>query len=97
MAIKNAEAQLLGTVLRSRFAHATKHQVGELELGSIVIVRCIEEDPPEEAYAILVTYRKNKKDTMLASLEGFDNLDTGYRLKNSEEVAHLVSFGDDSE
>jgi hypothetical protein len=93
--LKNVEAQMLGTVLQKRFAHATKHKVGDLELGSIVIVKHVEINPPEEVYAILVTYRKNKKDTCLASLEGFDNLDTGYKLKNSEEVAHLVTFGDD--
>ena len=86
---------MLGTLLRKRFAHSNKHKIGDLELGSIVIVKHVEENPPEEVYAILVTYRKNKKDTCLASLEGFDTLDTGYKLKNTEEVAHLVSFGDD--
>lgn len=95
--LKNVEAQLLGSLLKDRFAKSNKYKIGDLELGSIVIVKHVEVDPPEEVYAILVTYRKNKKDTCLASLEGFDQTDTGYKLKNTEEVAHLVSFGDDSD
>jgi len=92
--LKKKEVELLDSTLETRFNAAKKFKLGDLELGSIVIVRWVEELPgvDEVAFAILVTFSKNKKDTCLAAFDGFDCRDVRYRFSNNEEVVHLINW-----
>jgi hypothetical protein len=93
--LSNVEAALLASTLETRFNTSKKFKVGDLEPGSIIIARCAEVYKgvvEEVAYAILVTFRKNKEDTRCASFDGFDSISTNYVLKNTEEVVHLMAW-----
>ena len=90
MQLTQKEKELLANTLKDRYDQSHKYNVGDMELGSTVIVRVDDETGvEEEAYAILIVYRQNKKDTMLASM-GVDNIDLGYRFKHNEQVAPLL-------
>jgi hypothetical protein len=97
--LRKAEVSILGSALETRFENAKKFRLGDLDLGSPVIVKCVEkvaDDQDEIAYAILVTFRKNDNDTLLAAFDGFDHIETDYRLPNSEEVVLLVTLEHDT-
>jgi hypothetical protein len=91
MQLTQKEKELLANTLKDRYDQSHKYNVGDMELGSTVIVRCAEKvDGVEDvAHAILVVFRQNRKDTLLASID-FDTVDPSYRLKHEEQVAPLV-------
>jgi hypothetical protein len=96
MQLKKGEASLLESVLADRFHTAKKTKLGDLEPGSIIISRYVEkykDELEEVVYTILVTFRKNKKDTRCAAFDGYDHIEIDYVLKNDEEVVHLITWG----
>lgn len=95
------EQQTLKDHLHSRWNDSIKCQVGDLNVGSIVLARFEDPFDPEYgiSYAFLLIYRKNKKEVRLTEslCDGsFALCAKDYRMKNNEEVMHLVNF-DNSE
>lgn len=79
--------------LQARWDNAVKFPVGELEVGSIVMVRFKEEW--EETFTFLLLFKKNLSEVRLCEMPNdgsFYTSEAGYALKNTEEVVHLVSF-----